>query len=235
MSGDDPDPHYFRATKDQRRAWEAEYASPHPVWRGPGDLEAGLPEGGTLLEVGCGNGKTLAPLAARYRLVAGIDFSRNALRSCAHLEAAMPELRLVQADMTELPFPEGLFNLVLCYHVLDHVLEAARRSAAREIVRMTRPAGTISFRGFAAEDLRSRKGVEVEARTYARGRGLLYHYFDEAEVEGLFPGTRPMAVERRSRAKRFQGKQVERVEWAASYLKAEANNNHTPSSIEERR
>jgi SAM-dependent methyltransferase len=213
---DPPDP---RGKRDQRGAWEAEYAQPHPLWRGPGELEAGLPGGGALLELGCGNGKTLAALGPLHPLVVAVDFSRNALLACARLEGKMPQLRLVQADMTELPFPDDLFDLVLCYHVLDHALEAERRTAAREVVRVTRSGGTISFRGFAVEDLRSRKGAEVEPRTYARGRGLIYHYFDEREVEGLFPGASPTAVERRTRAKTFHGKQVERVEIAASYLK----------------
>ena len=220
MNTDRTDPGDEGTTRDQRIAWEEQYESPHPVWRGPGEVEPGLPADGHVLELGCGNGKTLAALGPRHGLIVGVDFSRNALRTCGRLEGSMAELRLVQADMLDLPFPDGLFDLVLCYHVLDHALAAERGRAAREIVRVTRPAGAISFRGFAAEDLRAQKGSEVEPRTYARGRGLIYHYFDGPEVGVLFPGTRLAALEKRSKARRFRGRSVERVEIGALFIRA---------------
>jgi len=202
-----------------RASWEAEYAGPHPVWRGPGELEPGLPEAGLVLELGCGNGKTLSALAARERTIVGLDFSRNAVAACRRFQNEMPDLMLVQADMADLPFNDDCFDLVLCYHVLDHARAQLRRSAAHEIVRVTKPEGTISFRGFSTIDLRFGKGVEVEPRTFSRGKGLIYHYFEEDEVKGLFIGTELRAFERRSRPKRFHGERVERAEIAAAFVK----------------
>jgi SAM-dependent methyltransferase len=43
----------------------------------------------------------------------------------------------VQADITDLPFPEGRFDVVVCSHVLEHVHDDAK--ALREIYRVLKP------------------------------------------------------------------------------------------------
>lgn len=45
----------------------------------------------------------------------------------------------VQADLTDLPFPDGRFDAVLSSHVLEHVIDD--RAACREIARVLKPSG----------------------------------------------------------------------------------------------
>jgi len=45
----------------------------------------------------------------------------------------------VQADLTDLPFADAAFDLVLCSHVLEHVPDD--RAAMRELARVVRPGG----------------------------------------------------------------------------------------------
>jgi SAM-dependent methyltransferase len=45
----------------------------------------------------------------------------------------------VQADIMDLPFPDGRFDLVVCSHVLEHVHDDAK--ALREIYRVLKPEG----------------------------------------------------------------------------------------------
>lgn len=45
----------------------------------------------------------------------------------------------VQADLTALPFPPGVFDLVICYHVLEHIPND--QDAMRELARVLTPAG----------------------------------------------------------------------------------------------
>jgi SAM-dependent methyltransferase len=45
----------------------------------------------------------------------------------------------VKADITDLPFPDDAFDVILCSHVLEHVVED--RKAMRELHRVLRPEG----------------------------------------------------------------------------------------------
>jgi predicted SAM-dependent methyltransferase len=46
---------------------------------------------------------------------------------------------MVKADITDLPFPDDSFDVILCSHVLEHVVED--RAAMRELYRVLRPGG----------------------------------------------------------------------------------------------
>jgi SAM-dependent methyltransferase len=45
----------------------------------------------------------------------------------------------VKADITDLPFPDDSFDVILCSHVLEHVVDD--RKAMRELYRVLRPGG----------------------------------------------------------------------------------------------
>jgi SAM-dependent methyltransferase len=49
------------------------------------------------------------------------------------------ERATVKADITDLPFPDDSFDVVLCSHVLEHVVDD--RKAMRELYRVLRPGG----------------------------------------------------------------------------------------------
>jgi SAM-dependent methyltransferase len=65
------------------------------------------------------------------------------LRSRPNLEYVSTDLAReradVKADITNLPFPDESFDVVLCSHVLEHVLDD--RKAMRELHRVLRPDG----------------------------------------------------------------------------------------------
>jgi SAM-dependent methyltransferase len=46
---------------------------------------------------------------------------------------------MVKADITDLPFPDDSFDVILCSHVLEHVVDD--RKAMRELHRVLRPGG----------------------------------------------------------------------------------------------
>jgi SAM-dependent methyltransferase len=86
-----------------------------------------------VLDVGCGNGTYLRELRHRGAQVIGCDLSRGMLA------AAGPHPRLVNADVTALPFQGSSFDVVLAPHMLYHV--ADRRTAAAEMRRVLRSSG----------------------------------------------------------------------------------------------
>ncbi len=69
---------------------------------------------GMVLDLGCGEGRHLAPLQARCpHGVVGLDLSPALLRSAREREAGDPPAGLVRADMQALPFGDGVFRTVV--------------------------------------------------------------------------------------------------------------------------
>lgn len=68
-----------------------------------------------LLVIGCGAGVEVAHLAdATGAHVTGIDLDVDP-------KWAAPNVTLLRGDAQRLPFPDGSFDAVYCYHVLEHV------------------------------------------------------------------------------------------------------------------
>jgi SAM-dependent methyltransferase len=104
-----------------------------PFWR-----DVLIREGGRTLELGCGTGRLLAPLARAGIAMTGIDRSgpmlSRARRRLARLE---PRRRpgVVRGDIRALPFARGTFDAVLApYGMLQSLLRPSDLSAALESI-----------------------------------------------------------------------------------------------------
>jgi ubiquinone/menaquinone biosynthesis C-methylase UbiE len=176
---------------DQHRQWDEEYRAKGRLWTGVAKDVPSFSEGSRVLELGCGDGKTLMALARQdLGALIGLDSSRAGLDICTAIDrkGVLTVPHLVLGDATALPFEDGAFDAVMAHHVLDHMLADGRTKAVSEAVRVMRKGGRISFKGFSVKDMRAGKGEEVEENTYQRGNGLLYHYFSVDEVMELFAG-----------------------------------------------
>jgi ubiquinone/menaquinone biosynthesis C-methylase UbiE len=98
---------------------------------------------GRILDAGCGPGGTALSLAEEASFVVGLDLDarfRNAgIRLAA--EKGVGNLAFVQGDGSRLPFPDGVFDIVLSHSVIEHV--AAAQEYFRECHRVLRPGGTL--------------------------------------------------------------------------------------------
>jgi SAM-dependent methyltransferase len=96
------------------------------------------------IDVGCGTGLTVQRLAQRPEIVEviGLDPSLEAL---AHARRCH-DLPLVRGSATELPFPDGRFDVVTCFDVFQHLSAGGDRRAAREIRRVLAPGGVVVVR-----------------------------------------------------------------------------------------
>ncbi len=175
-----------------------------------------LPEGASVLELGCGDGKTLAAMHSGWKITA-LDVSPEALRLSRRM---LPGTNLVLADARLLPFREGSFNAVFAFHVTGHLRQKGRRALAREVARVLVREGRLFFREFGTEDMRSGQGDEVEASTFQRGSGVLTHYFTEIEVEELFCDLLPVSVDLHCWKQRIVGEDKTRAEVEAVFLKS---------------
>ncbi len=105
-----------------------------------------VPKGVQILEVGCGIGNALGPLARSCqpaRLV-GIDIDQEALaQAAATIRRQRVSAELYHADVRRFPFADGAFDVVIdfgtCYHI------ARPGEAVREIARVLRDDGLFVY------------------------------------------------------------------------------------------
>jgi len=114
------------------------------------------------------------------------------------------DIRFLEANICEMPFLENSFDLIWCCSVLQHLLSSERKLAVEEFSRILREGGTLFVRVFGRDDMRY-GGCRIEPDTFSRKNGVIYHYFDKAELEDLLKGFSCEIVESR-KEKRFEGK-----------------------------
>lgn len=121
--------------------YDRRFAYPRSVTRQQTSWLTRMCAPGPLLDLGCGTGRMLAPLARAGFAPVGLDCAANML---ALARRAHPGTGLVRAAAERgLPFAAESFATVVCLHaVLSHVTDPAdRRACAREALRVLRPGG----------------------------------------------------------------------------------------------
>ncbi|MBI3742478.1 MAG: class I SAM-dependent methyltransferase [Chloroflexi bacterium] len=95
-----------------------------------------------VLEIGCGQGRIIVPLARQNNQVIGIDISNEMLSICqTRLKQEGLNVPLVRADTRHLPFRDGVFELVYSLGVVEHFEETAQ--AINEHARVSKVEGTV--------------------------------------------------------------------------------------------
>jgi len=129
-----------------------------------------VPANSMVLDEGCGTGYNMGWLKQHYgAIVTGLDLSRHALNFCRR----RGERTLVHADAAALPFPGGIYDLVVSLDVITSLKnETARVAAMREFLRVLKPGGRLLIRVPAYEYLRSSHDTAVMA----------YHRYGKREL-----------------------------------------------------
>jgi ubiquinone/menaquinone biosynthesis C-methylase UbiE len=94
-----------------------------------------------LAELGCG-GTPAVFLAERCATYTAADFSSVGLsEAAAALEAANVPFETIETDITDLPFADGVFDVVYSAHAIYHIDTVDGQTAAfQEALRVVRPA-----------------------------------------------------------------------------------------------
>ncbi len=205
----------------QIRRWDKEYSQKGSLWHGPAHLDFELPEKARVLEVGCGNGKTLSALLNSKCKITAIDSSKRAVELCREMAelSGRRDAEILVADACELPFSDSSFELVLAFHILEHLLEEDRAKAVSEIRRVLLPGCSVLVRVFSTGDMRFGKGKEIEKNTFMRGNKLVYHYFSEGELGELFSDFKKKESQLLSREVHYEKKLFKRERILAIYEK----------------
>ncbi len=202
----------------QQRAWEDQYRKSKQVWCGtPARLPA-LPKNAWVLELGCGNGKTLAAICTHSSTVVALDISLSALHTCAKRDDCAGA-QLIGADIRNLPIKNATFDVILAHHVLGHLNEEERQRTADAIVRILRQEDILSVQEFSVDDFRYGSGKEIEKCTFLRGNGISTHYFMEGELSGLFSELTPVQNNEMQWTMRVRGKDYLRSVLAYEFKK----------------
>ena len=104
--------------------------------------QARIPEGATVLDLGCGTG-TLALQIARAHptsVVTGLDGDDKMLRK-AHRKADGAQVRFDHGLAQELPYPGGSFDRVVSTLFFHHLDRRQKADTAEEVLRVLRPGG----------------------------------------------------------------------------------------------
>ncbi len=116
-----------------------------PVWRRYTEaVLPWLPQDGAVLEVGPGPGLLLEKLSRRYPLAVGLDLSWGMVQEAQRRlgRAGLPA-RLIQGDVTRLPFRGGVFQGIATTFAFSAVPDG--RTAMQEMARVLTPGGVLAL------------------------------------------------------------------------------------------
>jgi SAM-dependent methyltransferase len=101
-----------------------------------------------VLELGCGYGRVLEPLARRARLAYGIDTSFESLLRARELLVSRGNVRLVRMDAARLGFRDASFDRTVCIQNGISAFHVDMRDLLRESARVTRSGGLVLFSSY---------------------------------------------------------------------------------------
>ena len=130
----------------------------------------------TILDVGCGGGRTVSKLAAiaTQGEVYGVDFSEESVAATKRTNAQRINLGRVEVrhgSVSELPFPDGMFNLVTA--VETHFWWPDLPGDMREVLRVLKPGGTLIVIAEIYKGITTRGGKLMEKFASRAGMTLL--------------------------------------------------------------
>jgi SAM-dependent methyltransferase len=167
-------------------AWEEDYIRRGMLWSGVTHNLPEIPVRSRVLELGCGNGKTLTAMIQRGWDVTAMDFASRAVTLSKRLVRGAFHGDVMVADARCLPFKNTSFDAVFALHVIGHMHKVDRVRIISELPHILKPGGTLFFSDFSINDFRFGKGNETEPATFRRSPGIITHYFTQEEVIDLF-------------------------------------------------
>jgi ubiquinone/menaquinone biosynthesis C-methylase UbiE len=203
----------------QTGGWEEDYSRRGILWSGVTDDLPELPLGSQVLELGCGNGKSLSAMIHRGWDVTAIDSSPRAVSLSRERCKGASSCEFIVADARFLPFKSNSFDTVFTIHILGHIDEHDRNLMPGKLAHSLKPGGILFFSDFSTDDFRFGSGFEKETATFQRGTGIFTHYFSRQEVIELFSGLTPVFIRIHQWPMRVRGKNLVRSEIKGVFVK----------------
>jgi ubiquinone/menaquinone biosynthesis C-methylase UbiE len=100
-----------------------------------------LCKGKRTLDYGCGEGYGTAILAKNAYSVVGVDVDPEAIKHSKDLYADFSNATFQMLESSLLPFPDGHFDFITCFEVIEHVIN--QEEILSELSRVLSPTGTL--------------------------------------------------------------------------------------------
>ncbi|MCS7178232.1 MAG: class I SAM-dependent methyltransferase [Anaerolineae bacterium] len=104
---------------------------------------AGIGPGMRVLDVGCGRGEILRHCTRAGAEAYGIDYASAAVALSRQAVVDREAAGVYQADAQYLPFPDGVFDRVLMFDIVEHLYPWELNRALREAHRILKPNGRL--------------------------------------------------------------------------------------------
>ena len=104
----------------------------------------GIPEGSSVLEVGCGTGRFSRRLATREFIVRAVDPSPDMIKEASEKCRGLPDVTFALEEAASLSSEDSTFDLVFAIRVTNQTeSEDYALRMVREMIRVTKPGGSV--------------------------------------------------------------------------------------------
>ena len=145
----------------------------------------------SVCDAGCGYGAYALALASNGFAVTAFDVSQTAVEITGRVLERYG-LKLAghkTASVLNTGYPDGSFDAVVCFSVLDHMTVPDGQRALRELIRVTRPGGLLllAFDRPDEDDLK-REHALLPDGSIQYATGMVFHPYDAPAAEKLLAG-----------------------------------------------
>lgn len=98
-----------------------------------------------VLDVGCGSGLFFSHVAAKAKVLVGVDISRKLLLKAKEQAKVFQNVLVLQADADHLPFRENVFDVGFAFTVLQNMPEPTE--TLNELKHVTKRGGNVAVTG----------------------------------------------------------------------------------------
>lgn len=140
----------------QQPLWDAFYKT-NQIWHRETLSVPKVCTGKRILELGCGNGKTLkALLAQEPRAVVAVDFSAEALKQAKkHIKDT--RIIFLSADVCSLSKNLGTFDVIVCYYLLNNLTFEEQRTLFKSLTSFLNATGILLIEEYVQGDHREQQ------------------------------------------------------------------------------
>ena len=153
-----------------------------------------------ILEAGCGNGRHVLFFQEQGYDAYGVDISGEAIElGNEWLKSKGQKPTLQVGDITNLPYDDNYFDVIVSFGVLDHIPFSVAQKAIKEMNRVCNTGGYLYLSLRSTESSEFGRGTKTENNTFVLQegyeKGIIQHYFDLKEIQELMKDFRVFNID----------------------------------------